>query len=92
MRKIVVAAATITQHTTGYQWPSMQFPARHDRVDTWPASHRLCFTDKGDVVNDNPYWFRISKTATPDGNTAFVPREAISLSNNVVENCRPNGN
>ena len=51
----------------------------------------FCFTDKGDVVNDNPYWFRISKTATPDGNTAFVPREAISVTGDVP-NCWPNGN
>ena len=42
-------------------------------------------------MNGNPYWFRISKTATPDGNTAFVHKDAISVSNTNLPNCFPNG-
>jgi hypothetical protein len=83
--------ATITKHATGYQWPSMQSPPVMTGLTPGQQVTAFCFTDKGDVVNDNPYWFRISKTATPDGNTAFVPREAISVTGNVP-NCWPNGN
>jgi hypothetical protein len=83
--------ATITMHTTGYQWPTKQSPAAITGLTPGQQVTALCFTDDGEPVNGNPYWFRISKTATPDGNTAFVPREAISVSNNVP-NCWPNGN
>lgn len=42
-------------------------------------------------MNNNPYWFRISLTPTPDGNTAFVHRDAISVENNNLANCWPKG-
>lgn len=83
--------ATITKHATGYQWPSMQSPPVMTGLAPGQEVTALCFTDKGDLVNGNPYWFRISKTATPDGNTAFVPREAISVPGNPP-NCWTNGN
>jgi len=83
--------ATITTHTTGYQWPSKQSPAVITGLTPGQQVTALCFTDEGEHVNGNPYWFRISQTATPNGNTAFVPREAISVSNDIP-NCWPNGN
>ena len=52
----------------------------------------LCFTDRGDEVDGNTYWFRISKTAKPDGNTAFVSKDAISVGSTELPNCFPNGN
>ncbi len=37
------------------------------------------------------YWFRISKTATPNGTTGFVPRDAIGgVSRDGLPNCFPN--
>jgi len=84
--------ATITKHTTGYQWPSMQSPPVMTGLTPGQQVTALCFTDKGDVVNDNPYWFRISKTATPDGSTGFVHKDAIGgVSNERLPNCFPNG-
>ena len=83
--------ATITAHTTGYQWPSKQSPVVITGLTPGQQVTALCFTDEGEPVSGNPYWFRISQTATPNGNTAFVLREAISVSNDIP-NCWPNGN
>ena len=83
--------AVITQATTGYQWPTKQSPPVMTGLAQGQEVTALCFTDDGDKVNGNPYWFRISKTATPDGNTAFVPKDAISVSNTNLPNCFPNG-
>ena len=43
-------------------------------------------------MDGNPYWFRISKTPKPDGNTAFVSKDAISVGSTELPNCFPNGN
>jgi hypothetical protein len=83
--------AIITQPTTGYQWPTKQSPPVMTGLTQGQEVTALCFTDEGDKVNGNPYWFRISKTATPDGNTAFVPKDVISVSNTNLPNCFPNG-
>ena len=82
----------ITKPTTGYQWPTKESPAVITGLTAGQEVTTLCFTDSGAEVDGNPYWFRISKTATPDGNTAFVPREAISVGSTELPNCFPNGN
>ena len=71
----------ITKPTTGYQWPTKESPAVITGLTPGQEVTTLCFTDSGAEVNGNPYWFRISKTAKPDGNTAFVHKDAISVSN-----------
>jgi hypothetical protein len=81
----------IIKPTTGYQWPTKESPAVITGLAPGQEVTALCFTDSGAEVNGNPYWFRISKTATPDGNTAFVPKDAISVSNTNLPNCFPNG-
>src|SRR6185312_6690129 len=43
--------ATITAHTTGYQWPSKQSPPVMTGLAPDQQVTALCFTDKGDVVN-----------------------------------------
>jgi hypothetical protein len=42
----------------------------------------VCFTDKGQVVDGNPYWFRVNK----DGASGYVHRDAISVGNDLP-NC-----
>jgi hypothetical protein len=83
---------TITKPTTGYQWPTKESPAVMTGLAQGQKVTALCFTDEGAEVDGNPYWFRISKTATPDGNTAFVPKDAIHVPDTGLSNCFPNGN
>ena len=85
------STATITKPTTGYLWPTKDSAAVYTGLVADQQVTALCFTDRGDEVDGNPYWFRISKTAKPDGNTAFVPKDAISVSNTNLPNCFPNG-
>jgi hypothetical protein len=82
--------AVITQPTTGYQWPTKQSPPVMTGLERGQEVTALCFTDDGDPVNGNRYWFRISKTATPDGNTAFVPKDTISVPDTTLTHCFPN--
>ena len=81
----------ITKPTTGYQWPTKESPAVMTGLDPGQEVTAFCFTDSGAEVNGNPYWFRMSKTAKPDGNTAFVHRDEISVGNTNLPNCWPNG-
>ena len=82
----------ITQPTTAYQWPTKESPAVITGLAQGQEVTALCFTDDGDEVNGNPYWFRISKTAKPDGNTGFVPKDVIAgVSSDGLPNCFPNG-
>ena len=68
----------ITRPTTGYQHPTNQSAPVLTGLKQGQSVTALCFAE-GQVVNDNPYWFRISTTPTPEGNTAFVHRDAISV-------------
>src|SRR5947209_412912 len=69
--------ATISKPTTAYQWPTKDSPAVITGLakDQQVTAH--CFAE-GDVVDGNQYWFRISLTPDPQGNTGFVHRGAIS--------------
>jgi hypothetical protein len=86
------STATITKPTTGYLWPTKDSAAVYTGLVADQQVTALCFTDRGDEVDGNPYWFRISKTAKPDGNTAFVSKDAISVGSTELPNCFPNGN
>jgi hypothetical protein len=82
----------ITKPTTGYLWPTKESPAVITGLTPGQEVTALCFTDNGAQVDGNTYWFRISKTAKPDGNTAFVSKDAISVGSTELPNCFPNGN
>jgi hypothetical protein len=83
----------ITKPTTGYLWPTKESPAVITGLTPGQEVTALCFTDNGAEVDGNTYWFRISKTAKPDGNTGFVPQNAIDgVSSDGLTDCFPNGN
>jgi hypothetical protein len=82
----------IIKPTTGYLWPIKESPAVITGLAAGQEVTALCFTDDGAEVDGNAYWFRISKTATPDGSTGFVHKDAIGgVSNERLPNCFPNG-
>jgi hypothetical protein len=81
----------IIKPTTAYQWPSKDSSAVITGLAPGQEVTALCFTDDGDEVDGNEYWFRISETAKPDGNTGFVPKDAIGgVSRDGLPNCFPN--
>jgi hypothetical protein len=83
----------IIKPTTGYLWPTKESPAVITGLAQGQEVTAHCFTDDGDEVDGNAYWFRISKTAEPGGTTGFVPKDAIGgVSRDGLPNCFPNGN
>src|SRR3954453_4919553 len=82
----------IIKPTTAYLWPTKDSTAVITGLTPGQEVTALCFTDDGDEVDGNPYWFRISKTGKPDGNTGFVSKDAIGgVGKDGLPNCFPNG-
>ena len=84
------ARAYIIKPTTAYQWPTKNSPAVITGLGQGQQVTAHCFVES-DVVEGNTYWFRISKTADPNGTTGFVPKDVISV-NGGLPNCWPNEN
>ncbi len=72
------ATAYIIHPTTGYSSPSNQSVPVLTGLNADQKVTALCFTE-GQVLGGNHYWFRVSTTPQPDGNTGFVHKEAISV-------------
>lgn len=84
------APAYIIKPTTAYQWPTKNSPAVITGLTQGQQVTAHCFVES-DVVEGNKYWFRISRTADPNGTTGFVPKDVISVGGGLP-NCWPNGN
>ena len=81
----------IIKPTTAYQWPSKDSSAVITGLAQGQEVTALCFADNGTPVDSNTYWFRISKTVTPNGTTGFVPKGPIGgVSRDGLPNCFPN--
>jgi hypothetical protein len=65
----------IKQRTTSYTSPSNQSVPVHTSLREGMQVETVCFTDQGQALNDNPYWFRVNK----DGVSGYVHRDAISV-------------
>jgi hypothetical protein len=78
--------AYITQGTTGYQHADNRSAPMFTNLKPGQEVTALCFTE-GQQLNGNHYWFRISMTPEPNGNTAFVHRDAISVNGGDVRHC-----
>jgi hypothetical protein len=72
----------IKQRTTSYSSPSNQTTPVHTSLREGTQVETVCFTDQGQTLNDNPYWFRVNK----DGMSGYVHRDAISVGNDLP-NC-----
>jgi hypothetical protein len=73
---------TIKQRTTSYVSPSNQTTPIHTSLLEGMQVETVCFTDQGQALDGNPYWFRVSK----DGTSGYVHRDAISVGNDLP-NC-----
>ena len=82
--------AVITRDTTGYLAPTKESLPVMTGLAQGQKVNALCFTDDGAEVNGNKYWFRISKTETPD-KTAFVPQDALIGDTSGLRHCFPKG-
>jgi hypothetical protein len=78
--------AYITKPTTAYQHADNRSAPFFTNLTPGQEVTALCFTE-GQQLNGNPYWFRISTTPEPNGNTAFVHRDAISVNGGDVRHC-----
>ena len=78
--------AYITKPTTGYQHADNRSAPVFTNLASGQEVTALCFTE-GQQLNGNHYWFRISMTPEPNGNTAFVHRDAISVNGADVRHC-----
>jgi hypothetical protein len=77
--------AVITRPTTAYEHATNQSAPVFTNLKAGREVTALCFTE-GQELNGNQNWFRISLTAVPDGNTAFVHRDAISVGS-AIRHC-----